>query len=211
VQCRAGPVRVHDTSNGMHFDCATKATLGCTCRRLVPSTTPRVQTQAATPTHTFIHSFMLHLWQKLIQATPTHSRHIRRSRRLCAALLTQSESITQCCITALTVPPRPCYTPPESSVPQRKPHMHNQAASLRPSHHTAPLPADTCPHSHAYTHEPLMNHTLWEARVPTPVACTCRPHRTRGQWGIKTLRRTYTRGMYGSYLIYAYTHEPQKS
>jgi hypothetical protein len=26
-------------------------------------------------------------------------------------------------------------------------------------------------------------------------------HRTRGQWGIKTPRRTYTRGVYGSYLI----------
>jgi hypothetical protein len=37
--------------------------------------------------------------------------------------------------------------------------------------------------------------------VLTPVACMCRPHRTRGQWGIKTLRRTYTRGAYGSYLI----------
>jgi hypothetical protein len=29
----------------------------------------------------------------------------------------------------------------------------------------------------------------------------CRPYRTRGQWGIITLWRMYTRGVYGSYLI----------
>jgi hypothetical protein len=38
-------------------------------------------------------------------------------------------------------------------------------------------------------------------------AWMCRPYRTRGQWGIKTLWRMYTRGVYGSYLILSYVSD----
>jgi hypothetical protein len=79
---------------------------------------------AAAP-HAFIHSFMLHLWQKLIQATPTHSR-----RRQLPKLTTLCRSVTwfhypAFCTTSVSAP--------QQSTQQQQPYKGSQGSNISDS------------------------------------------------------------------------------